>query len=389
MATKSSDSSDFLSTFREFPVQFRFALILAVLFMAFISWDQMHWWNTREDYMFGFLVPLFVAYVIWDRWPKIYTLVMGRVPPTPAPKEPAAAPEDKEEKANASSGEKPALSYQAQMAEELAKLKVTPGTNLPGAVDTTLRATAHVVILGAMALFFFGAFYRAGAGPSNPGSLFIALGFGFMLLPLFFLATPPGSLPTPPGAGVVRLVFADRRVRVAALFIFVAFIWIISAPLVSVIENNLSLFLLNIVTKVVFFTFEMGGFPLVREGNVLILPEGRVGVAEACSGIRSLTACLFAGSFMGAVFLNVFWKKVALVIAAAILAFITNIFRSLFLTAWAYNYGADSIGGTVHDVTGYAVLGVTCVGLICLLPLFNFSLSFDEEEGEAEAALPA
>jgi exosortase/archaeosortase family protein len=96
-----------------------------------------------------------------------------------------------------------------------------------------------------------------------------------------------------------------------------------------------------------------------------------VGVAEACSGIRSLTGCLFAGSFLAAVFLDRFWKKTVLVIAALALAFLSNLGRSLFLTAWAYAYGSDAIEGRLHDATGYAVLGLTCIGLFCLLPLFN------------------
>jgi hypothetical protein len=29
--------------------------------------------------------------------------------------------------------------------------------------------------------------------------------------------------------------------------------------------------------------------------------------------------------------------------------------------------------GSVHDVTGFLILGVTCAGLMCLLPIFNFS----------------
>ena len=74
---------------------------------------------------------------------------------------------------------------------------------------------------------------------------------------------------------------------------------------------------------------------------------------------------------MAAVFLDKLWKRVALVSAALVLAFATNLMRSLFLTAWAYRNGSDSIEGTVHDATGYAVLGLTCVGLMCLLPLFN------------------
>jgi len=148
-------------------------------------------------------------------------------------------------------------------------------------------------------------------------------------------------------------------------------IWVLSAPLVSAVENAISLFLLRQVVAVDFFVFNVLGYPPVQQGNVLILPRGQVGVADACSGIRSLTACLFAGSFLAAIFLDRLWKKVLLVGVAMALAFFTNLLRSLFLTAWAYAYGSEAIEGTLHDATGFAILGLTCVGLFCLLPLFN------------------
>jgi len=130
----------------------------------------------------------------------------------------------------------------------------------------------------------------------------------------------------------------------------------------------------------------------------LILPEGQVGVEEACSGIRSLTACIFAGSFLASVFLDRFWKKVMLVVAAMLFAVLTNLLRSLFLTYWAYSNGADAINehwvlpifgdiGSVHDVTGFAILGVTCVGLILLLPIFNFRLKAFDDDSDTESPM--
>lgn len=108
-----------------------------------------------------------------------------------------------------------------------------------------------------------------------------------------------------------------------------------------------------------------------------------MGVADACSGIRSFTACLFAGSFLAAVFLDKLWKKIGLVASAVGFAFFTNLLRSLFLTAWAYNYGPEAIEGMVHDIAGYAVLGLTVVGLLCLLPLFNLKfVSADDVDDE-------
>ncbi|MFI5337703.1 MAG: exosortase, partial [Opitutales bacterium] len=50
------------------PTGFLAALGLAGGFMAFVAWDQSHWWRVKEDYSFGWLVPLFTGYVIYDRW---------------------------------------------------------------------------------------------------------------------------------------------------------------------------------------------------------------------------------------------------------------------------------------------------------------------------------
>ena len=36
--------------------------------LTFVLWDT---WSTRLDYAFGYLMPVFMAYVIWDRLPKI------------------------------------------------------------------------------------------------------------------------------------------------------------------------------------------------------------------------------------------------------------------------------------------------------------------------------
>ena len=309
------------------PAAFLSALLLCAGFMGFVAWDQSHWWSTKEDYGFGWLVPAFVAFVVHDRWPRILAALRA----CEAPGSPRAS----------------------------------------GAAGWVLGFSTYAALAGGALLFLIGALYRAGAGPSYPGTLALSLGTGALVLPLLLLNAPEAVEPaTVPGR--VGL-FADVRVKLVALFLFPALVWLVSAPMVSVIENNLSLFMLNRVASVVFFVFDTLGLSIEQQGNVLKLPTGDVGVAEACSGIRSFTACLFAGSFLAAVFLEKLWKKIGLVVSAIGFAFLTNLVRSLFLTGWAYNYSPKSIEGTVHDVAGYAVLGLTVLGLLCLLPLFNLT----------------
>lgn len=296
--------------------------MVAAGFMGFLVMDQQHWWRLKPDYVFGWLVPVFVGYIVFSRWAKLRLTLSG-------------------------------------VAEDV--LSLWQRRAIDGAFGLVLAA--------GLLLFLFGALYRAGSGPTQPGSLALALGFGGVLLGMVYFNVPVGRVGK--GAPGWRALGSDTRLRVVALFFFPATIWVISAPLMSAVENAISLFLLRKVVTVVFTVFSLLGYPLVQEGNILVLPHGSVGVADACSGIRSLTACLFAGSFLAAEFFDGMWKKILLVGAALGLAFFTNLLRSLFLTGWAYAYGSEAIEGTLHDATGFAVLGLTCVGLFCLMPFFH------------------
>jgi len=338
-------------TFRNLPPGQIAAACLILGFALYTVWDQVYWWGNREDYSFGYLVPLFVGYVLYDRWPLIRGyLFKGRAPGAPAP-----PPAER------------------------------------GGLAAVLEWVAVAGFAASLLLFAVGALLRAATGPQNPASLAIAASLGGLTLSGVFIFTKQcaDGRPMP----------LKQRLAVTALFIFPALIWLLSAPLVSVLETKVRVFLMTKVTVVVFNLFDLLGYELERQGNVLILPEGRVGVEEACSGIRSLTACLFAGSFLAAVFLDRFWKKALLVAVAMGLAVFTNLLRSIFLTLWAYHNGSQAIDehwvlpllgdiGSVHDVTGMAILGVTCVGLISLLPVFNFKLKDfeDDEWDEAEDA---
>ncbi len=333
------------SLFSAVPAPFPAALGLAAGFQVFTAWDQSHWWRLKEDYLFGWLVPAFVAFVVYDRWPRIET--------------------------------------------ELRSCAAAGSVRAAGPAAWGLRLLAGGMLAGGALMFLLGSFYRASAGTSQPGTLAITLGMVGLVLPLLFIAAPESPAPVP---GSWR---RDPRVRLTGLFLFPAAVWLISAPMVSAVESQVNLALLRRVVSVVAAVFDFLGLPIEQQGNVLVLPPidgkpNQVGVEDACSGIRSLTACLFAGSFLAAVFVDRTWKKIALVAAALGLAFLTNLGRSLFLTAWAYTHGHEAIEGTVHDIAGFAVLGLTVAGLLVLLPLLNLRLATAEELTAAgpEAAGP-
>lgn len=341
-----------------FPPNFRLAgevklaVAGALTFLAVLIWDQSHWWFTREEYNFGMFVPIFVGWVLVDRWNAIRSfLVTGRV-------RREDEPENMDRAGDGDGG-----------GAEISR---------PGGWTGVLEAGAWLVLTGALLLYGVGAVLRSSTeGPTLPTTQAWAWAFAAFVLSVAFLVSREG------GGGTASL---RHRWRFVGLFVFPALIWLISAPLLNFVERQVSLYLLNRVTDVVFFTFEILNFPLERNGNVLVLPNGQVGVEEACSGIRSLTACIFAGSFMAAMYASRLWKKLALIFSSMVLAFVMNLFRSLFLTAWAYAHGSDAIEGNFHDVTGYAVLGLTWVGLIVLAQIFNYSPMIEWEDEESEGA---
>lgn len=280
-----------------------------------VLWET---WSTRLDYAFGYLMPVFMAYVVWDRLPKI-------------------------EKYFASD----------------------PGSGC-GKFASALAGLLFggMAVCGFLGFMLFSVVYSIARGTTVP--LFgMSFCFAFAFYGLAYFAGAKNL------AGLQ--MSAGDRLRFANFFVFPAFAWMVASPLFNSWETLVSGYLLSKVAVIVTAVMDFFGFMVELRGNSIHFPQGAVGVADACSGIRSLTACLFSGSFLAAVFLDRFWKKVALVGMSMVLAFVNNIIRALFLSVWAYQYGSDSISGFVHDAAGYAVLGLTIVGLLILIPLFTLN----------------
>ena len=133
--------------------------------------------------------------------------------------------------------------------------------------------------------------------------------------------------------------------------------WLLCAPIPPGTYTRLTLGLQLWVSENVLRALNLLGVAALRHGNVIELANARVGIEEACSGVRSLISCVFAGLFFSATLVRRPWARVVLIGLSVPLALGMNFLRSLTLTLLA-DHGVD-IAGTWHDVTGFAVLGVT------------------------------
>jgi exosortase len=102
----------------------------------------------------------------------------------------------------------------------------------------------------------------------------------------------------------------------------------------------------------------VAGYPALVSGNVIEVATGRVGIAEACSGLRSLQAVWMEAWFLGEC-LHLNWpRRLTLVVVAAALAIVSNLLRTVFLTWEAAAHGLAA-GDRWHDAAGVGELALT------------------------------
>lgn len=106
--------------------------------------------------------------------------------------------------------------------------------------------------------------------------------------------------------------------------------------------------------------------PVLREGNVLILPHASLEVAEACSGIRSLISLLTLAIVYGRFSDRRSSVKVMLALATVPIAIVANGLRVAGTGFAAQLYGAGAAEGFFHTFSGWLVF-LAAFGMLVLV----------------------
>lgn len=96
-------------------------------------------------------------------------------------------------------------------------------------------------------------------------------------------------------------------------------------------------------------------FPILREGNLLILPNYTLEVVEACSGIRSLMSLLALSLAYGYLAENSKWVRLLLALLVFPIAIFSNGLRVMLAAAITYKYGPEIGEGLLHSAYGIVV----------------------------------
>lgn len=126
-------------------------------------------------------------------------------------------------------------------------------------------------------------------------------------------------------------------------------------PLPAIIFNQIAFPLQLVASKFGEWTLHALSIPVLREGNVIILPNTTLEVAEACSGIRSLISLLTLGIVIGYFSDARTWTRVAVALATVPVAIVANGARVAGTGVAAYRYGPAAAEGFLHTFSGWLV----------------------------------
>ena len=105
--------------------------------------------------------------------------------------------------------------------------------------------------------------------------------------------------------------------------------------------------------------------PAIVRGRTIEISTGVVGVNDACSGIRSLQSCLMLSILLGELFRLSLLRRITLVLAGFVLAFVFNVWRTSLLVWVASTRGIPAIADW-HDSAG-VVITLGCLLGLCVV----------------------
>jgi exosortase len=150
---------------------------------------------------------------------------------------------------------------------------------------------------------------------------------------------------------------------------------LLAVPLPAVVLNQIAFPLQLLASRCGEAVVSAAGVPVLREGNVLILPDTKLEVVQACSGIRSLASLLTLGLILGKLAEPRRWARVALAVLTIPVAIVANAARVAGTGLAASWIGPQAAEGFLHTFSGWLVFVVAfavlmaCARLLARVPL--------------------
>ncbi|MCG2704874.1 MAG: exosortase/archaeosortase family protein [Candidatus Omnitrophica bacterium] len=170
---------------------------------------------------------------------------------------------------------------------------------------------------------------------------------------------------------IYGLVLFFFGVEMARLMRFPIFFLLTMVPLPLVLVSNLTVKIKLFAAQCATFILNHIGFPSVRDGSMIRMPNSVILVEAPCSGLRSLISLLTLGLLFAYMLKASFIKKGILLLSAIPLAVATNMLRIIMLGTVNDLYGEKAAFGFFHDFSGFLVFALAFAGMLWMYKILE------------------
>jgi exosortase len=167
-------------------------------------------------------------------------------------------------------------------------------------------------------------------------------------------------------AGMILFLLGTAHLR--ALAFPLAFL-LLMIPIPAILFNQFTFPLQLLASQAGEFAISSVNIPVLREGNVLVLANTSLEVAEACSGIRSLISLLSLGIVFGYFADSRGWVRTTIALSTVPVAIISNGARVAGTGIAASKWGPSVAQGFFHEFSGWVVFMVAFALMLSLQQL--------------------
>jgi exosortase len=160
--------------------------------------------------------------------------------------------------------------------------------------------------------------------------------------------------------GIVWTLGGNVMLRKLAFPLFLLFFML---PIPAVVYSAATFKLQILASQLADGALTVLNIPVLREGNVLELPNQRLSVVDACSGIRSLLSLTFLSLVYGYFFERKTWVRVVLFFSTIPIAIVANASR-VTITGVITQVKPELAEGFFHEAEGWVIFMVALVILI-------------------------
>ena len=165
-------------------------------------------------------------------------------------------------------------------------------------------------------------------------------------------------------AALVLLLFGFQMLRkVSTVLLFMC----LMLPWPTRIQAAVTLPLQRWSTSSAVFCLEVIGYEVVQQGNIINIGQASVAVAEACNGLRMITAFFVISGLVVMLVKRAWWEKLIVLVSSLPIALLCNTVR-LAVTAIAFTVlSGEQWEKIFHDFGGYAMMPLALAAVVAEL----------------------